>query len=202
MPKHGDHTLSTWYGRLCNHANSKWPLSIGFVWGFAEGTAFFIVPDVYLGFVALLHGKRGLWAMISGIIGAMVGGSLMYSLAMRDVSTVNLFLDRIPLINADMISEIANKMQRGGLITMVNGPLRGIPYKVYAVQAGGQALPYLSFLVFTILARLERLLPVTLLAGVFGKRFKNFVEQHTLFVVVMYALLWGIIYILYYLRFR
>jgi membrane protein YqaA with SNARE-associated domain len=175
---------------------------IGFLWGFGEATAFFIVPDVYLGFVALYHWKRGLGAMIAAIVGAMLGGSLMYSLAMRDVSMVNLFLDRIPLINADMISDIANKMQMDGLITMVNGPLRGIPYKVYAVQAGGQALPYLSFLVFTILARLERLLPVTLLAGALGKRFKNFIEQHTLFVAVMYALIWGMIYFLYYLRFR
>lgn len=194
--------MDTLYGRFYDHANSKWSLIIGFVWGFAEGTAFFIVPDVYLGLVALFHWKRGLWAMVAAIVGAMVGGSVMYSLAMRDVSTINLFLERIPLINAEMISDIANKMQMDGLMTMVNGPLRGIPYKIYAVQAGGQALPYLPFLIFTILARLERLLPVTLLAGALGKRFKKFIEQHTSVVVVIYVVIWGIIYFLYYLRFR
>jgi len=190
------------YGRFYDHANSKWSLIIGFVWGFAEGTAFFVVPDVYLGLVALFHWKRGLWAMVSAIVGAMVGGSVMYSLAMRDISTINLFLERIPLINAEMISDIGNKMQTDGLITMVNGPLRGIPYKIYAVQAGGQARPYLPFLIFTILARLERLLPVTLLAGAFGKHFQKFIEQHTSFVVLIYVVIWGIIYFLYYLRFR
>ena len=194
--------MATSYGRFYDHANSKWSLIIGFVWGFAEGTAFFIVPDVYLGLVALFHWKRGLWAMVAAIVGAMVGGSVMYSLAMRDISTINLFLERIPLINAEMISDIANKMQMDGLITMVNGPLRGIPYKIYAVQAGGQALPYLPFLIFTILARLERLLPVTLLAGALGKRFQKFIEQHASFVVVIYIVIWGIIYFLYYLRFR
>ena len=194
--------MATSYGRFYDHANSKWSLIIGFVWGFAEGTAFFVVPDVYLGLVALFHWKRGLWAMVAGIVGAMVGGSVMYSLAMRDISTINLFLERIPLINAEMISDIANKMQMDGLITMVNGPLRGIPYKIYAVQAGGQALPYLPFLIFTILARLERLLPVTLLAGALGKRFQKFIEQHASFVVVIYIVIWGIIYVLYYLRFR
>ena len=194
--------MDTWYGRLQGHANSKWSLITGCVWGFAEGTAFFIVPDVYLGLIALFHWKRGLWAMMAAIVGAMVGGSLMYSLAMRDVSTVNLFLERIPLINSEMISEIANKMQADGLITMVNGPLRGIPYKIYAAQAGGQALPYLSFLFFTVLARLERLLPVTLLAGALGKRFRDFIKRHAKIVVALYALTWGIIYFLYYLRFR
>lgn len=194
--------MATSYGRFYDHANSKWSLIIGFVWGFAEGTAFFVVPDVYLGLVALFHWKRGLWAMVAAIVGAMVGGSVMYSLAMRDISTINLFLERIPLINAEMISDIANKMQMDGLITMVNGPLRGIPYKIYAVQAGGQALPYLPFLIFTILARLERLLPVTLLAGALGKRFQKFIEQHASFVVVIYIVIWGIIYVLYYLRFR
>jgi membrane protein YqaA with SNARE-associated domain len=194
--------LNTTYARLYEHANSKWPLLIGFLWGFAEATVFFIVPDVYLGFVALFRWNRGLWAMLVAIVGAMVGGSVMYSLAMRDVSTINLFLERIPLINAEMISDIANKMQVHGLITMVNGPLRGIPYKIYAVQAGGQALPYLPFLALTVLARLERLLPVTLLAGALGKRFKNFIERHTPIVVVMYVVIWGIIYFLYYLRFR
>lgn len=190
------------YGRFYDHTNSKWSLIISFVWGFAEGTAFFVVPDVYLGLVTLFDWKRGLWAMVAAIVGAMVGGSMMYSLAMRDISTINLFLERIPLINAEMISEIANKMQRDGLITMVNGPLRGIPYKIYAVQAGGQALPYLPFLIFTILARLERLLPVTLLAGALGKRFQKFIEQHTSFIVAIYVVIWGIIYFLYYLRFR
>jgi membrane protein YqaA with SNARE-associated domain len=155
-----------------------------------------------LGFVALFNWKRGLWAMAAAILGALVGGSVMYSLAMKDLSALNLFLTRIPLINADMVADIANKMQNDGLITMVNGPLRGVPYKIYAVQAGGQSLPYLSFLFMTVLARLERLLPVTLLAGVLGKWFRGFIEKRTVLVVVAYILIWGIIYFLYYLRFR
>lgn len=126
----------------------------------------------------------------------------MYSLGMKDLSTLNLFLDRIPLINAEMIADIANKMHADGLITMVNGPWRGIPYKIYAVQAGGLSLPYLPFLFMTILVRLERLLPVTLLAAGLGKLFKNFVEKRTAFVASVYVLIWGIIYFSYYLRFR
>lgn len=190
------------YARFSDHASSKWPVLIGFLWGFAEGTAFFIVPDVYLGLVALFNWKRGVWAMAAAVVGAMVGGSVMYSLAMKDLPAMNLFLTRIPLINAEMVADIANKMQANGLIAMVNGPLRGVPYKIYAVQAGGQSLSYLTFLFMTILARLERLLPVTFLAGGLGKWFKDFIEKHTTLVVGIYVLIWGIVYFLYYLRFR
>ncbi|HLO18342.1 MAG TPA: hypothetical protein VK206_26150 [Anaerolineales bacterium] len=190
------------YARFAAHANSKWPVIIGFLWGFAEGTVFFIVPDVYLGLVALFNWRRGLWAMVAAVIGALFGGSVMYELAMRDLSGVNSFLTRIPLINAEMIADIANKMQVDGLITMINGPLRGVPYKIYAVQAGGQSLPFLTFLLMTILARLERLMPVTLLAGGLGKWSKGFIEKHTTLVVGIYVLIWGIIYFLYYLRFH
>jgi hypothetical protein len=140
--------------------------------------------------------------MAAAVVGALVGGSVMYSLAMKDLSAVNLFLTRIPLIDAGMVADIANKMQADGLITMVNGPLRGVPYKIYAVQAGGQSLPYLVFLFMTVLARLERLLPVTLLAGGLGKWFKDFMERHTTLVVIIYVLIWGIVYFLYYLHFR
>lgn len=190
------------YSCFASHAASTWPLLIGFLWGFAEATAFFIVPDVYLGFVALFNWKRALWAMAAAIIGALVGGSIMYILAMDRLSAMNHFLDQIPLINAEMVTDIATKMQADGLFTLVNGPLRGVPYKIFAVQAGGQSLPYLSFLVMTILARLERLLPVTLLTGGLGKWFNGFVEKHTWLVVGTYALIWGIVYLLYYLRFR
>jgi hypothetical protein len=128
-------TTNPAYARFSDHVRSPWSLVIGFLWGLAEATAFFIVPDVYLGLVALFNWKRGLWAMAAAVVGALVGGSVMYSLAMKDLSAVNLFLTRIPLIDAGMVADIANKMQADGLITMVNGPLRGVPYKIYAVQA-------------------------------------------------------------------
>jgi len=195
-------TSNVSHARFSDHASSAWSLLTSFLWGFAEGTVFFIVPDVYLGFVALFNWRRGLWAMVAAVLGAMAGGSVMYGLAMKDLSALNLLLTRIPLINREMIADIAHQMQADGLLTMVNGPFRGVPYKIYAVQAGGQSLPYLPFLFMTILARLERLLPVTLLAGGMGKWFKDFVERHTTLVVAGYILIWGIIYFLYYLRFR
>lgn len=196
--------MNSSYARFSDHAKSIWSIIIAFVWGFAEATAFFIVPDVYLGFVALFNWRRGLWAMIAALIGAMLGGSVMYILAMNNPSGLNLFLTRVPLIDSTLVNDVADKMRTDGLITLLNGPLRGTPYKIYAAQAGEQSLPFLYFLLMTIPARLERFLPVVLVFGGIGKWFGTFCEKHTKFVVVGYALLWGIIYFvfIYYFNFH
>ena len=196
--------MNSSYTRFSDHAKSSWSIIIAFVWGFAEATAFFIVPDVYLGFVALFNWRRGLSAMIAALIGAILGGSVMYVLAMNNPSGLNLFLTRVPLIDATLVNNVADKMRTDGLITLLNGPLRGTPYKIYAAQAGEQSLPFLYFLLMTIPARLERFLPVVLVFGGIGKWFGTFCEKHTKFVVSSYALMWGIIYFvfIYYFHFH
>ena len=196
--------MNSSYARFSAHTKSIWSIIIAFVWGFAEATAFFIVPDVYLGFVALFNWRRGLRAMIAALIGAMAGGSVMYILARENPSGLNLFLTHVPMINAPLVEDVGNKMHSDGLITLLNGPLRGIPYKIYAVQAGEQSLSFLYFLLMTIPARLERFLPVVLILGGMGKWFGSFFEKHTKFVVGGYALMWGIIYFVfvYYFNFH
>jgi len=196
--------MNSSYTRFSDHAKSSWSIVIAFVWGFAEATAFFIVPDVYLGFVALFNWRRGLSAMIAALIGAILGGSVMYVVAMNNPSGLNLFLTRVPLIDATLVNDVGDKMRVDGLITLLNGPLRGTPYKIYAAQAGEQSLPFLYFLLMTIPARLERFLPVVLVFGGIGKWFGAFCEKHTKFVVSSYALMWGIIYFvfIYYFHFH
>lgn len=180
--------------RLSDHAGSKWAVVIGFIWGFAEATVFFIVPDVYVGFVALFNWKRGLWSAIAALLGAMLGGSLMYALAMNNPSGMNVFLTRIPLIDAALVNQVAVDMRNDGLITLLSGPLTGTPYKIYAAQAGSQSFPLLSLLFMTIPGRLERFLPVALLFGGLGNRFGSFRKTHTKLVVGGYILLWCAIY--------
>jgi len=46
------------------------------LWGFAEATAFFVVPDVWLSAVALRNLPRGLTGAASATAGALVGGAV------------------------------------------------------------------------------------------------------------------------------
>jgi hypothetical protein len=112
------------------------------------------------------------------------------------------FLTAIPLINTDMVNMVKEQIQTGGVSALLTGPLQGIPYKVYAVQAGEQGIPLLLFLLATIPARLERILPVTLAGAIIGVVFRKYIQRHTSLVLGAYVALWACIYTLYYFRFR
>lgn len=188
------------YLRLKSHTTSKAPGIIAFAWGLLEATFFFIVPDIYLGFVGLFRWQAALLAVGATVLGAVVGGLIMYSLAGSLGDQVNDWLQQIPLITPSMIVEVSETTDRDGLIALVTGPLQGIPYKIYAVQAGLNRLPLLGLMLMTIPARLMRILPVTLLSIAFGLIFRGTVERHTSFVVALYLLLWVAIYVLYFLQ--
>jgi membrane protein YqaA with SNARE-associated domain len=185
------------YERFSKHVDSPWSLVIGFLWGLAEATVFFIVPDVYLGFVALCNWRRGLWVMLAAFLGAMLGGAAMYLLATNNPSGVDRFLTHIPMIDAPLVAEVAEQTRTQGLMAVLFGPLRGTPYKIYAAQAGAQSLPLLSFLLMTIPARLQRFIPVVLSLGAVGTWLRAFCEKHTKLVLAAYILLWGIIYFMF-----
>ncbi|RPI90087.1 MAG: hypothetical protein EHM40_19270 [Chloroflexi bacterium] len=185
------------YVRFSDHVRSPWSLIIGFLWGFGEATLFFIVPDVYLGFVALFNWQRGLWVAIAALSGAMLGGSMMYILAMNNPTEVNQFLTYIPMIDAALVAGVADQTRVDGLMAVLFGPFLGTPYKIYAAQAGAQSLPFLYFVLMTIPARLERFIPVVLSFGAVGTWFKAFCEKYIKLVVGAYALLWGLIYFVF-----
>lgn len=113
------------YARLSKHVQSKWSIIIAFLWGFAEATAFFIVPDVYLGFVALFNWRRGLLAAFAALLGAMLGGSIMYLIGMNNPDGINRFLTYVPLIDSTLVNGVANQTRTSGVIAVLTDPFRG-----------------------------------------------------------------------------
>lgn len=197
-----DHSTPSFSDRLSAHSASRSAMAIALLWGLAEATLFFLVPDIYLGLVALFNWRKGLWATTFTVTGAMIGGVIMYALAVQNPDGMMSLLAHIPLINANMVKSVGEQMRSAGLMAMVTGPLQGTPYKVYAVQAGVQRLPIVPFLLLTIPARLERILPVALAGASGGVLFRPFIQRRTQVVVGLYAALWIGIYALYYWRFR
>jgi membrane protein YqaA with SNARE-associated domain len=186
--------MNSLYERFSDHATSRWSLLIAFLWGFAEATAFFIVPDVYMGFVALFKWRRGVSAAFGSLIGAMLGGAVMYLFAANNPTGMNSFLTHIPLIDTALVNDVASQTQAHGVAAVLSGPVRGTPYKIYAAQAGEQSLSLLYFMLMTIVARGERFFPFVLVLGGVGTWFQTFIEKHTKLVVGGYVLMWCIIY--------
>jgi len=188
------------YGRLERHSASSGSLVIAFLWGLAEATLFFVVPDVYVGFVALFHWRKGLLTTVAATAGAMIGGAIMYGLAGANAPAINELLVEVPLISPEMVRTVAGQTQTSGLVAMVTGPLQGIPYKIYAAQAGQQYLPFISFVLVTIVARLPRFFLLALMGAGLGRVFGKSVRRRTALVVGAYVLLWIGVYVWYYFK--
>ena len=193
---------AAFYDRLTRLSASRAALLLAFGWGLAEATLFFVVPDVFLGCVALFRWRSGLAAMLAAVLGALFGGALMYGLGLGNPAGMHALLVRIPLIKPAMLDTVAAQMHTQGLLALISGPLQAIPYKIYAVQAGEQQLPLALFLLLTVPARLERMLPVVLLASLAGSVCKPFVRRHAAVVLCLYLSLWFVVYLLYFAAVR
>ncbi len=193
---------ATLYDRICVFSASRRALAIAFLWGLAEATVFFFVPDIFLGLVALFNWRKGLLSTIFVVAGAIIGGTIMYGLAANNATAMNRLLTSIPLIHLDMVDFVREQIRMNGLNALFSGLFQGIPYKIYAVQAGAQGLGLLPFLLFTIPARLARILPVALVGSIVGVVFRKYVQRNTSLVIGVYIAIWAFIYMLYYFRFR
>ena len=123
----GNFVSSRLYTKLRKYTESWIAPSIGLLWGFAEATLFFIVPDVYLGFVALFNWRRGLLSLVWGIVGALLGGAVMYTLAFENSHAATQLVLRVPLIGPDMLQTVSDQLSSQGLFSLLSGLFAGIP---------------------------------------------------------------------------
>lgn len=126
-------------------------------WGFAEATAFFIVPDVWLSKVALRDPRRALAATWSALGGALAGGAVTYAWSLRAPAERSAaLLTWLPSINEAMITQAEKDLDERGNLAVLVGPTKGVPYKIYArtTAVRGQSLP--AFLAWSVPARMTR----------------------------------------------
>lgn len=139
--------------------------SAGGLWGFAEATLFFVVPDVLLSAVALTSVRRALVLSVWVLAGALVGGALMWAFGRADLATGKELLVLLPAIDAAMITDVGVQLESSGLPALFAGPVTGTPYKIYALQSGGLGIGLVQFLLVSIPARMLRFVVVTLAVG-------------------------------------
>jgi membrane protein YqaA with SNARE-associated domain len=176
--------------------------AIGFLWGFAEATLFFIVPDVWIAWVALTA-RRAVWGVLGfTMVGALLGGAVMYTVSTTtEPETTAALLDGVPTVDRDAIQQVDDEMREHGPRSVLYGPLRmGTPYKLYARSAGVQDKSLAAFLLWSIPGRLERLLLITVAALLVGTFFRTWIAAHRRRVLALYAAAWLAFYGIYVAR--
>lgn len=141
-------------------------LILAALWGFAEATLFFIVPDVIVSLVTLRSGpSAGLKASLAAALAAGLGGAGMILWGALDAAGARAALAGLPGIDAAMIDTVATDFAAGGYPAMLAGAFTGVPYKIYAVAAGEAGRSSALFLAMTLPMRLPRFVLTVLLVA-------------------------------------
>lgn len=189
------------WGKILNFIARPWILWAGFIWGFAEATLFFIVPDVLLTFVALYSPRRSIKLVAFILLGALAGGTLMFHLGSRNPERAEAMVLHVPFVSPVMFDKTHLGFERDGIWTLAKAPGNGIPYKVYCVQASHYA-NWGAFIAVSVIARLERFAPFWLISALLGIGFRERIQRRPMIPAVAHASLWIIGYALYWTKIR
>jgi membrane protein YqaA with SNARE-associated domain len=168
------------------------------IWGFAEATLFFIVPDVLLSWIALDQPRKAWVACGWAVGGALAGGAVMYAWGAIDVHSALAALEHVPAVSRAMCAGVGDQIQNYGIGAVFLGPIRGAPYKIYAVQAGACHINIGLFLVVSVPARLIRFALVTGLTVLITRLFPR---TTVFFRRMVHIALWTIFYAWYFAHF-
>jgi len=174
-------------------------IAIAFVWGFAEATLFFIIPDVFLSFVAILDWRRTASHVFAALIGALLGGSLMFSWSTSDHQRARNAVLNVPFVRQRMLSKVDEGLRTQGMTAALLGSVSGVPYKLYAVE-GPQFTTIGSFLLWTPLVRAFRFVIVWMGFGLVSVWLRSRLNWKNYRSFWIHSVIWVISYVLYWSR--
>ena len=138
------------------------------IWGAAEATVFFVVPDVLITFAAVRFGfRRALTLALVTSVAAAAAGTAMSWWGAHDAGAARAAMLAVPAIGPDLLAKAHAGMAAADWpLKLVIASLTGTPYKLYAVEAGALGVDPLLFAALSIPARLIRFaLTAALAAG-------------------------------------
>jgi membrane protein YqaA with SNARE-associated domain len=181
--------------------SSRGALILAFVWGLAEATFFFIVPDVLLTLIASRKLRPALNATLAALGGALAGGVFMYAFGMRQPETAHAFLSHVPAITPAILTRVTAQISESGLFALLLGPLKGIPYKIYAVEWGVRGGSFFGFLLISLPARYIRFFLAALAARLIARLIQPLTRHRPMVEISILIAIWTAFYAFYFARF-
>jgi hypothetical protein len=174
-------------------------LAIAFLWGLAEGTFFFIVPDFFLSLAAILDLRRSWKHIVCAVLGATLGGALLFNWAQQNPGAAHAAVAHVPFVRESMFTQVQDGFRKDGLMAMAIGSVSGLPYKLYAVEAP-KYCSATTFLLATPPARAVRFLLVWVGFGAIAAWLRRSRGMRTATLLKIYAAIWFASYALYWGR--
>ncbi|MBJ3806383.1 1-acyl-sn-glycerol-3-phosphate acyltransferase [Streptomyces flavofungini] len=148
--------------RVARVLTSRWALPLAFAWAFAEALSWPLMPELLLAIVCVAVPRRALTLSLTALAGTLAGGVLALQLATSGTHLPH------PLTTDRMRAEVHRELTADAAAAVRDQPWNGIPFKVYAAEAGHADVPTPDWLAQSALARGSRTLTVGLAFGAFG----------------------------------
>ena len=174
--------------------SSRPALFVAGLWALAEASFFFIVPDAFLGLVALFAPRRVVVTLASIVGGAVIGAGLLVVVSTVAPIGVADFLDRLPGVAQTDLAEARSHLETEGFVAFLSSPFQGVPVKVYVHEATQLDLPAPLTLGFTALNRVERIGLFGLVLAILGLVGGGLIARFPRAVAVAYFATWAAFY--------
>lgn len=156
---------------------------------FIESSFFPIPPDVMLVPMVLARRLKAWWFASVATIGSVLGGAAGYAIGYFFFEAIGL-----PILNfygkAGSFDQFAQWFNEWGVWILIVKGMTPFPYKVLTITAGVTKMPFLEFMLASIVARAMRFFLVAGLLYWFGEPIRDFIEKRlslvtTLFVIAL-----------------
>jgi membrane protein YqaA with SNARE-associated domain len=172
---------------------------LSFFWGFAEGTVFFIVPDVLISLAALFSLRLAIKCALAAVGGALLAGICVYYGSLYAHADTLAILRMVPFVPDKMHMIVQGQYNQLGISAMFIGPFSGIPYKLYAFLAPPHA-GLATFLAVSIPARLIRFVVVGLFWAGLAHALRRYRKWGDGYLIFVHAFGWTAFYIFYWVQ--
>jgi membrane protein YqaA with SNARE-associated domain len=173
-------------------------IALAAAWGFAEATLFFVVPDVLLTWLAGFRPRLVWRAVMACLVGALVGGSLMFMLAQQSPGAVRAWVAAVPAISEGFMAATGSTLREDFGPAMLRAGFTGVPYKVLAVESGAGGQSIAAFLAFSVPARLSRWVLLVLVAQGATAFVRARVREPDRVLWTLWTVGWGLVYAVYF----
>lgn len=148
--------------RVAAVAGSRWGLLAGFLWAGAEALSWPLMPELFLAIACVAAPRRTLKLSLVALAGSLAGGLLALQLTATGVQLPQ------PLTTDRMRAEVRHELAVESAAAVRHQPWNGIPFKVYAREAGRADVAPSDWLARSALSRGSRTLAVGLAFGALG----------------------------------
>ncbi|MFI8929786.1 lysophospholipid acyltransferase family protein [Streptomyces sp. NPDC053474] len=148
--------------RVAAAVGSRWGLPLAFAWACAEALSWPLMPELFLAVACVALPRRSLKLALTALGGSLTGGLLALHLAASGVQVPH------PLTTDRMRAEVRQELAAEGAAAVRHQPWNGVPFKVYAAEAGRAEVAAPDWLARAALSRGSRTLTVGLGFGAFG----------------------------------